>query len=323
MSPILVMLPAILKLLTHFRVFLTHRDLKTTLVSIARAVGITNRKIKYRRSSSKQFGIRRLYYLLIYGQFLLVTYLLADQFAVLFLAGLILFLLNSTYVRFADIQTIYMLMFSLATIVMMENPEPWLLLSYWIVASPLPFLLAGFSSSKQALDVVPKFRPFAISPLIESMEKCFAPVREGERIFMAFDNPNGVYEELFDGYRNLLELPVYVATMRKIHFMPDWWGVFELNYEGAPEIWGRDVESVKGNVRQWRADYAVIYQTGDREIEQKWLDAGFQVFGKVCWAELDPYINGTRPYRGEPPNWWLLKSPNQFNVVAKGSVCND
>ena len=76
---------------------------------------------------------------------------------------------------------------------------------------------------------------------------------------MAFDNPQGVYENVFDGYRTLLELPFYVSSEREIHFVPDWWAVYDSNFEGAPDFWGRDVDSVIEDTKRWKADYNVIW----------------------------------------------------------------
>jgi len=144
------------------------------------------------------------------------------------------------------------------------------------------------------------------------MEQFLQPVQRGQRVLMAFDNPNGVYEKVFDGYRTLLELPLYVATRREIHFMPDWWGVFELNYEGAPEFWGRDVDSVLQNVEHWHADYVVIYQEAGTALEPKWQEAGFEVAGKFSWADYANDLRGEKPYTGPTPDWWLLRKPREI-----------
>jgi hypothetical protein len=307
-APLFAILPASLKLLTHFWPNFVSGDLKESALRVVKSTGMAERGAKYKRTKSKKPGLGGIYYLLIYGQFVVVTYLLTGEFSVLFITGLILFLLNSTCVRFADVQSVEMLIISLATMVVIQNVNPWLLPSYWILISPLP-LLMNLPAGNQVLDVVPKYAPFSIKRLVEGMELFLKPVRRGQRVLMAFDNPGGVYEKLFDGYSTLLQLPLYVAAKNEIHFMPEWWGVFELNYEGAPEFWGRDVDSVRENVKYWNADYVVIYQEAGTELEPKWQEAGFEALGKFSWADYAEDLRGERPYSGATPDWWLLRKP--------------
>ena len=132
-------------------------------------------------------------------------------------------------------------------------------------------------------------------------------VHSKERILMIFDDPIVKKADIYDGYRTLTELVRYVAAEKQVHFMPDWWAVFETNYEGAPDFWGRDVESVLENIELWKADYAIIYQDSGSELEGKWEEAGFQVLNKFSWTDYDTDMQGVRPYYGATPDWWLLK----------------
>jgi hypothetical protein len=79
-------------------------------------------------------------------------------------------------------------------------------------------------------------------------------------VLMTLNNPDGVYEKIYDGYRVHYELPNYVLTEKKVFMLPTWWTIFELNYECSPEIWGRDVSMILKNTRYWNADYIVHYQ---------------------------------------------------------------
>lgn len=91
--------------------------------------------------------------------------------------------------------------------------------------------------------------------------------------------------------------------------MPDLWAIFETNYQGAPDFWGRDVGPVLKNARFWKADYVIIYQNAGTPLESKWEEAGFKVLNKFSWADYDEDLRGSRPYNGEPPDWWLMKKP--------------
>jgi hypothetical protein len=307
-APLLTIFPAVLKLSTHFWPSWNEKDLKTTILSVVKAIGISDRSAKYKRTSSQAFGIVQIYWLLIYSQFAVFFYELNSQISPLFLTAIVLFILNSTYVRFADLQSIHMLLFSMATAMIIQKPEPLLLLSYWVLAAPLPIMLGGgIPSMQQEFDRLPKLAPFSVKNLREGMEIFLEFVKPGERVLMAFEDPNGIYEKIFDGYRVLLELPLQVSAKKAVHFMPDWWAVFELNYEGAPELWGRDIETVQANVLTWKADYVVIYQDSQTELSPEWQKAGFEVLSHFSWYDYEKDLGTCRPYSGKTPDWWLLK----------------
>jgi len=310
-GPILAVLPAVAKLLTHFIPLTRDSGSISFLLTLAKAIGITEKNVKYKRSPGL-IKSSLIYFLIIYGQFFVINYLLNHNFSVLLLVGMIILILNSTHIRFADDQSMHMLIISLITAIMLQSQNPWLVASYWIAISPLP-IMVGFPSMDDVLFVVPKLAPYSIKILKSKMENFLAPVRPGERVLMAFDDPNGNYKRLFDGYRALIELSLYVAGIKNIHIMPDWWGVFELNYEGAPDFWGRDVVSVLKNVQQWNANYVIIYQEAGTRIESKWKNSGFKVLNRFSWSDCGKELGGARPYVAETPCWWLLKIPERLS----------
>ena len=136
---------------------------------------------------------------------------------------------------------------------------------------------------------------------------------------MALDHPEGMHQKLFDGYKALLELAHYVAAEKEIHFMPDNWAVFELNYQGAPDFWGRDVSVVLRNSEFWKADYVVVYQNAGTELDPQWEQAGFKILNKFSWGAYEEELRGIKPYEGETPDWWLLKKVKSgFGKVQDG-----
>lgn len=304
-NSLLSVIPAVLKLLTHFWPFFINGNTKNVIVSVLKAIGVIDTGVKYKRTTTKKFGIKNIYFSLLYFQFMFVSYFITYDFSVLFLTGFIIFLLNSTFVRIADDQSIYMLMFSLANVIMIQNTDLLLIFPYWLLVSPLPITI-GLGIQK--FYEVPKLSPFSIEKFIKGMEEFLSPIKQSERVFMAFDNPNGVYEKVFDGYRNLLELLHYVATKKDVHYMPDWWSVFELNYPGAIDFWGRDPESVKNNAQYWHADYIIIYEDEGMELDvKKWEDLGFEILTKFSWSDYANEFKGEKVCEGNLPDWYLLK----------------
>lgn len=318
-APLLAVAPAALKLLTHFLPSLSHSDFGRIFTGLLKAIGVTDRNVKYRRTHSKSFLLPELQFLAAYLQFAGVFFALHGELPFMFLVGVLIFVVNEQFVRFADEQTVHMLVFSLATATALQRPEPWMLLSFWLLANPLPyFRILGFPRNRllkepQRLWKAPqRFEPFNIRPLLQAMGSFLSPLKPGEKALMAFDDPQGVYENVFDGYRSLLEPALYVAAEKGLHLLPDWWGVFDLNYQGAPDFWGRDLDAVKKNLKHWQADYLVVYQATGTALEGKWLAAGFSVVRSFDWRESEQWWGGMkRPFSGEVPTWWLLRKPSQ------------
>jgi hypothetical protein len=273
-----------------------------------KSIGMTAQGTKYRRVRTHRLDLETLYFLGLYVQFLAVLWWSSGSVASLYVAGVILFVVNATVMRFADHHSLHMTMMALATAVVLDTGCLPLLLSYWLVVSPAPLLL-HLPGRGVARDVVPVYAPFALTRLRRAMEEFLAPVPAGARVLMAFDDPNGAYEEIFDGQRNLIELPLFVGMRQGVHIMPDWWAVFETNYVGAPEFWGRTVADVRRNLDQWQARFAIVYAAEGMSLDPQWAAAGFAVRSRFAWGEFGDELRDDRMYYARRPTWWLLQGP--------------
>lgn len=121
------------------------------------------------------------------------------------------------------------------------------------------------------------------------MRHFFEPVAAGKRILFLFDDPNGKYDNIFDGYRIILEPALFIATEQRIHLMPDWYCIFDYNYEGAETWWGRDPETGKRQMKAWDADYVMIYTLPDQleETRREWTAHGFHEISALSWGDLE------------------------------------
>ena len=312
---LLTLFPGLIKIATHFLPLIIKGNLRKSIGDRAKAIGFIG-KAKYQRNL--KLGIRALYFFGLWGMFCATVYLwshpvfdfTAWQQACLVGLGPLFLLLNKRVSRFADEQSLYMCFFSLSTAVMMLQNNIVLLPFYWIAISPFPKGL-GLSSEPDVFDIVPKREPFFMRPLIDAAEKFLHQVPSNSRVLFAFDNPKGKYDNIFDGYRVLLELPLYVAACRKIHLFPDWRAVFETNYEGAPNFWGRDVEQVITNVDKWDVDFVIVYQESGTKLNPKWEENGFSKLNVFSWKELELHLKGQELFRGPWVDWWLLKVPER------------
>ena len=167
--------------------------------------------------------------------------------------------------------------------------------------------------------VPPKLSPFNIGTIVGIVDGFLKPVEKNQRVLMAFNNPKGLYENIFDGYRRLLEVPLYVASCKQFHFFPDWWAVSDTNYQGAPNIWGRDLSEVNENVSRWECDYVVVYQNHGTELEKHWECTGYEVLSTLDWSENIGKFRGAIPWKSETPKWWLLKVPNAIKYTLENT----
>lgn len=307
-APALAIAPAALNLLRYCAPLITGGGAKKTMIRIAKAIGIVDGGIKYKRIYKTEFSIDRIFYLPLNLQFLITATLISGTISPMLAMGNLIYFVNTHYKRFADSQTMRMLLLSLATAQVIQTPSLLLLASYWLAVSPPPFVL-GWVSKGDLLDIIPRRQPFYVKRILDVMRRFLDPVEPGEKILAVYDDPENRYEHIFAGYRLSLELPFYVASEKHIHLMPDWWAIFDVNNYDSPDLfWGRDVESVKRNASALGACYAMIYQESGEPLDEKWTANGFAPLGRFDWADfLEDF--GELPYSGPPFTWWLLRTP--------------
>ena len=221
---------------------------------------------------------------------------------VLPLVALVLYLINQVLVRFADDEPMLILFISaFAAYLMGSDPSAvnWILL--WCAASPMPILLGISRPSREGIMFIPPHRPFDHSELMAQVSSFLSPVPDGEKVLFSFNDPDNKYQNIFDGYRVCLELPLFVAGHRGIHLFPDWWAVFEANYDGAPSFWGRSIPEVLDNMTKWRANYAITYlNLSDDALGNEWLDH-FEIISQLDWNRWLEKFDGFVPWPADTP----------------------
>jgi hypothetical protein len=299
--------PAIVKFATHFLVA-GARDAMARMVFTLKSIGAMRATAKYRRKT--RITIAFCYFLALYLLFLWLMSALPDHVRVLWAIGIAVFVANGTVFRFADPQSMYMLMYCLSTAIVMQTPENWsLLAAYWVVVSPLPVLL-GDSNKGGMFEAQPPLRPFRVQALLDRVELFLAEVQKGSRVLFAFKDPAGIYENVFDGYSVLHELPCYVAARKGLHVFPDWWAVFEANAAEVRPFWGVDPAAVLRHALDYAAEHVVIYTaSAEQHIGESWLGLGFVAKASLDWSEMDEDLRGERIWTGCTPKWWLLAVP--------------
>ena len=314
--PLLTILPAVLKLATHF---LYTTNLKQSILSVISSLGLNNyskSEVKYKRSKNSEIRTSRSHYFLF--TWFLFTLTLVHQssfgFAIMCVTILLLWLANSTFFRFADPQSLYLSMFSVATAALIVSPSFLLILLYWFGISPPPRMIGASSITEPAL-WPPSYKPFNIRVLINKAHEFLSKVNEGSRVFLALDNPKGRYERIFDGYRILYELAFYTGNLRKLLVFPDWWAIFENNKISSPDFWGREPHEVLVNLKLWNADHIIVYQNTGSCLEKKWLNNQFVELAQFDWGPLwEKELEGDLCWGSHQPapKWFLLKRPGKL-----------
>lgn len=305
--PVIYGIPAVIIVGLNFIPLFRSGKSSKILGTVIRAIGISTSGAKYVRKQ-KKFDLYWIYYNILYLQFAIGYLFISGELPVFYLIAYGIHLINWLVSRFADYQTIIMLMFTTALMTVISYQDYWLLIPFWLLASPLPGLI-GFDIFKHSIDRVLPLKPFNIRPYLDTLNQFFENIPEGKRIMFAWDNPDGDYNKIFDGYRFVYEPALYAATSKRIHLFPDWWAIFELNYEDAPDVWGRDPESVKRKMSEWKADYVIIYQN-DPYIDEIWRENGFIALSKMDWNQFNEDFANYAKMNTENLYWWLLKRRN-------------
>jgi hypothetical protein len=293
--PLLILGPAIVKVLCNVLPLVRSDGFFETIKKTGKLKGYCNDDVKYRRerSGSKflQVPPNQFYCLLIlYVQNFACITLMSGHVPLLVCIGIALYVANSSKFCFMDNESIMLvqLTFAFPYMVQLEGILP--LISFWLLVSPLPYFLA-FSRSDPSVDYIPVYGPVNIKRMLTDMEDFLRDVLPGERIMVAFNDPQGCYHKIFDGFRHEHELGLFVSARKNVHMMPDWFAVLETNYSDAPSIWGRDVADVVTNMNFWKAEYAVIYQEAGSALQRVWNENGFEEVSRFSWPKYHSDLN--------------------------------
>lgn len=302
---LLVAIPAGIKLGTHLLPFLKPENRKSA-ATLKEGVGATS-KVKYKRKASRSLGVNELYHLLIFCQFLVVYYYFVQDTPWLLIGCIAMYVVNARFVRFADVQSIYMAVLSTSIPLLLMHENWWLMSSFWLLSAPIPRIV-GFYSYPDVLDRLPEMKPYSLKKINQAVADLIAPVNKGDKLFMAFKDPEDTYEKIYDGYRAIVEVVSWVCNEKYIHFIPDWWNINDNNFEGAQGFWGTTPETVKQNMRTQSCNYAIVYQNDGSSLQKEdWLKEGFSILKEL---DLDTYAKDFDSHQKMEMNnlkWWLVQ----------------
>lgn len=281
----------------------------TTFKEIGGMIGVVSGGVRYKRIGRKR-NLTLIYFCIIYSFALFFMTYASGEFLILPSIAIGIFVVNQALFRIADIQSVIVVVLTIFAYEAIQlGPDILVALSLWIVANPLISVLGiNKGVKRRGLASEISYKPFDHSHIESALKEFLIGVPKDSSVYFAFDDPAGNYNHLFDGYRGLLELPLYVASQKEVHLFPDWWAVMETNYEGAPQCWGRSVSEVKLNCERFSADYAVIYDDTGKGLDADWLKE-FDLMTIFDWNEIDSATLNDVLYAHKNPNlqWYLLK----------------
>lgn len=306
----LTIVPALLKLFFHFLPLLRTGGVVSSIFNTAKLIGLVSKKqTKYKRSSAILSHLN-VYFIFLYGLACIFLWIGTGNFPRYPVIAFIMFILNQIKFRFADEQSIVMFLSGIGAFTLMQYPRGGaLIFSILFLLNPAPFSL-GVGCLKRGRGFFPidALKPFDHSFLLFAMRKFLSPVEKGSRVLFAFNDPMDLYDSLFDGYRVILELPLFVASERGFSLFPDWYCIAETNYKNAPDCWGRTIEDVLRNTNQWGVKYTIIYTLDSAQLEDGWSKY-FDIVGEFDWSDWTDLFGDSLPWgqTESVPKWWLLK----------------
>ena len=238
-------------------------DSDNTFVNILKQIGVLSNQVKYKRPL--RFSVLGIYFTTLFFLYLFIALHQSNwsfnaHLTILSIFILLLFLGESALFRFADSHSYLISTWSVAAAYTIIAEDPVILCSFLIVSNPIP-LFGLFYTNKPTILKVPERRPIFVGNAISKVGEFLNGINKGEKVLFQFDNPNGSYNKIFDGYRNFYELLLYCGNTQGLHIFPDWYFILETNTPDGLEVWGRKVSDVFSSREKIAFSYFIAYET--------------------------------------------------------------
>lgn len=261
-----IMFPLIfISALRFYPSFKDNNSTKTgnVFINILKLIGVLSTNVKYKRK--KKISILGIYFTILFSCFLAIAlyqsnFILNPFLVIISVFISLLFLGESRLFRFADSHSYLISTWSVTAAYTITSEDSILVYAFLLVSNPIP-LFGLFTSKKPPLLLVPERRPIFVGDAISKVREFLNGIDSGERILFQFDNPNGSYNRIFDGYRNVYELLLYCGNLQNLHIFPDWYFIQETNTSDGLEVWGRNLADVFLTKEKISFDYFIAYET--------------------------------------------------------------
>jgi hypothetical protein len=269
-------------------------------VNIAKQIGMLKKNVKYVRP--KSLSLTCLYFSFLFGSFILIGFFRSSNPQTewcLFLGVFFLFLLflgQTGLFRFADPHSYYLSTWSVLAAHTINSQDFTMLLCFLFVSNPIP-ALGLFYSEKPLVFTVPFRKPINVAPAISIVEEFLNEVKISEKILFQFENPQGKYHNIFDGYRNMYEIFLFVGNKLRLNVFPDWYFIAENNYEGGIEVWGRSLQDAFEAKTMIDFNYFITY-----ENEHNKLSSNYSTDSRISKVKSLDLSSLREVFTPDPPN---------------------
>lgn len=323
---ILAFVPGGLKLLTHLR-FLTRPGGIAALRGVMTGIGLTEEGAEARKLRPRR---RHVHLMLVwFGFAVLLTVLehnkLPLQFLLLAFLPPVLMLINTSWRRFADEQSIVATAVFAFPVTVIAVAQPWWLVGLWLVLTPSPRMFSFYvPRRKRSILAPPKRRPYHLRPLAEACEAFLASVPERSRVMFHCEMSGG-RQPTFDGYRALKEYLHLRLAERETGLLPDYYLLFEhmggrldieaLLGDGSPEARFAQVADLGGT--------HLIVPAAEAEVPAEWIAAGFVLEATLdCVALAKKGLLERNSYNQKKPYLFLLRACDAASLCVGGTLTN-
>ena len=235
----------------------------SSFINVLKLIGVFTNQVKYKRQ--KRISILGIYFTTWFSLYLLIAlyqsnWKFNEYLTLLSIFISLLFLGESAIFRFADSHSYLISTWSVTAAYTIIAEDPVILCSFLIVSNPIP-IFGLFCTKKLPILKVPERRPIFVGNAISKVREFLNGINSGEKVLFQFDNPNGSYNKIFDGYRNFYELLLYCGNTQGLHIFPDWYFIQETNTPDGLEVWGRKVSDVFSSREKIPFSYFIAYET--------------------------------------------------------------
>jgi hypothetical protein len=241
--------------------------------------------------------------------FIVAYSMMFKEIPLMLVISLLICIVNNHILRFADIQSLVALTLITSTYYTLISGTLLMLPIYFFIINS-PYCLLGYKLNKNNYRLE-TLKPFDVKPFLDGMSDFLAPTESNSRILFSFENPEGNYQSLFDSQRVHFELPFHIATRKSCNLMPNWYLIAEDMTEDLPKYWGRDIDSIKVNIQNWKPDYLIYYTLDLEEIDPQLEKEGFQLLNTFYWNDF-PQLSNISYGLSCLPKWFLFRVPQKL-----------
>jgi hypothetical protein len=270
----------------------------------------SGKRTKYIRFKKMDLNLNYLIFIALQLLFIIAYSMMFKEIPLMLVISLLICIVNNHILRFADIQSLVALTLITSTYYTLISGTLLMLPIYFFIINS-PYCLLGYKLNKNNYRLE-TLKPFDVKPFLDGMSDFLAPTENNSRILFSFENPEGNYHSLFDSQRVHFELPFHIAATRKsCNLMPNWYLIGEDMTEDLPKYWGRDINSIKMNIKNWKPDYLIYYTLDLEEIDPRLEKEGFQLLNTFYWNGF-PQLSNISYGLSCLPKWFLFRVPQKL-----------